>query len=148
MFVCRVCNLDPLVLSFTLFPSINTEGRSAFARWRVAGASSPMCWLQGPAHIHMFPVCLAQQDTGWLHALLISPTAPALQGHEPNSILQHTLVNIMVSTALEIWYYGRGQTAQSAARDRLLLLRRRREVKSVSRGNWLIVLSLLETTNW
>lgn len=50
----------------------------------------------------MFPVCLAPQDAGWLHALLIIPTAHALQGHKPNSVIQHTLVDIMVSAALEI----------------------------------------------
>lgn len=108
-----VCNLDTLVLWFTLFPSNHRE-KKCLHSLAVAGASQPMCWLQGPAHIHMFPVCLAQQDTGWLHALLIIPTAQALQGHKPNSIFQHTLVNIMAATALETWYYGRDKRTNSS----------------------------------
>lgn len=75
-----VCNLDTLVLWFTFFPSNHREKKCLPSR-AVVAASQPMCWLQGPAHIHMFPVCLAQQDTGWLHALLIIPAAQALQGH-------------------------------------------------------------------
>lgn len=97
LFWIRLCRGLPY------FPQ-STEGRSAFLPWQERASSQPMCWLKGPAHIHMFPVCLAQQDTGWLHALLIIPTAHALQGRKPNPVIQHTLVNIMVSTALEIRY--------------------------------------------
>lgn len=99
--VCAcVCVISWFVVSwFTLF-SLN-HGEMCLHLLVVAAASQPMCWLQGLAHIHMFPVCLAQQDTGWLHALLIIPTTHTLQGHKPNSIFQHTLVNITISGVLE-----------------------------------------------
>lgn len=121
-----VRDLDTLVSWFTP-PNKNKKKQnalrsSAYTLLALAEASQSMCWLQGPAHIHMFPVCLAQQDTGWFHALLIIPTAQALQGQQPNSIFQNTLVNIMVSADSEMWYYERGrQTVQSAVRNQLLL---------------------------
>lgn len=133
-------DLDTLVLCFCLVPwNHRDKCRHSLA---VAAASQPMCWLQGPAHIHMFPVCLAQQDTGQLHALLIIPTALTLQGHQPNSIFQHTLVNIMLSVAVEMWYNGSGrQTVQSASCHCLLL---RLKPESTQLINRLIV---YKTTN-
>ncbi len=116
---------------FTLFPADRREMK-CLPSLAAAAVSQPMCWLQGPAHIHMFPVCLAQQDTGWIHALLIIPTTQTLQGLKPNSIFQHTLVNIMVSTALVMWYYWRGrQTVQSAVCHQLWLWKKVRALQLV-----------------